>query len=82
MTYTIFTTPEQEAVLSWITQTFNKEHDQQLTNTEYVTQRLPQLLAPYREGYIHAVVTAVQTRFTAAPPAVQAQVIALLGGTV
>lgn len=78
-TYTLITDATQEAVLSWIVKNYNKEHDLKLSNADYVSLRLPQLLAPYAPAYQDAVGTAIKGGFAVASPAIQAQVLALLG---
>lgn len=79
--YTLTTDDAQEAVLSWIVKNYNLEHDLKLTNTDYVNLRLPQMLAPYVPAYQDAVGAAIKGGFKVASPAVQAQVLALLGAT-
>lgn len=77
--YTLTTNPAQEAVLTWITNTYNQEHDTKLTNQDYIGLRMPQLLSPYADAYHTALDTAIKSKFATADPGVQAQVVALLG---
>lgn len=77
-TYTLTTDPSQEALLTWIVDGFNKEHDAAVTNAGYVQMRLPQLMAPYVEAYRASVAQQIVTAFTAADAATQSQVLGLL----
>ena len=78
-TYTITTTPEQEAVLTFIVQRENAQKDTRYTNAQYVALRFAALLQPFQEVYNKAVVENVITKFRAADAATQASVLALLG---
>ncbi len=77
-TYQFSTTKEQEELLSWIVDTYNKAHDAQLTNEEFVDQRFPQLLAPYAEPYKAFIKSNLQAEFDAASEDVKSQILALL----
>ncbi len=76
--YLISTNEEQEAILGWLTATFNREHDSTFSNSEYVEMRFPQLLSPYEGPYNAAVLEKLQAQFTSADPSTQAQVKDLL----
>jgi hypothetical protein len=77
--YTISTTPDQDALLEWIVKQHNLERDSSLTVGDYISLRFPQLLAPYKAGFLATVQKTVSESFSKADPAVQAQVRVLLG---
>lgn len=77
--YTFETTPEQEALLTWVVTQGNRQKDLSLTNEEYIVSRLPELLAPYAEAYKQHLRSALAEKFEEVDPAVRAHVIALLG---
>ncbi len=78
MKYTIATTEEQEAVLTWLTAVSNRDHDTKLTNNEFMELRFAQMLAPFTGLYKEAVSEAVQKQFSKATPELQAQITSLL----
>lgn len=79
MTYTLTTSPQQEALLSWITKQYNLEHETQLTNIDYINMRFPQLLGPYASAYHEALSDSVAKALDQADPPTQAKVLSLLG---
>lgn len=76
--YTITTSAEQEDLLTWITLTYNAEHDAKLTNEEFIAFRFPQLLVPFAENFQRYRETLLTTKFFGAKPEVQAEVEKLL----
>lgn len=79
--YTITTTDEQEALLSWICSTFNAEHDASLTNQQFVALRFPQLIEPFVARYTAYLNDLLQTKFNEASAETQNTVLALLAIT-
>jgi hypothetical protein len=77
--YKLSTSLEQDAVLTFVTDTYNKEHDLALSNTEMLQLQFLRILSPHIEVYKGAVAAAVQTKFSEASPELQAQVLTLLG---
>lgn len=80
-TYNIVTTAPQEALLTWMVQQWNLEHDSSLTNAQFVLARFVALLEPFLARYKLAQGDAVRTAFAAADPTTQASVKSLLGVT-
>jgi len=76
--YTLTTTPDQEALLTWIVGQYNTEHDTQLTNTDYVALRFPQLLGPFRQQFQAHLAADITAKFAVADAATQQQVLTLL----
>lgn len=77
--YTFSTTPEQEALLSWIVQMGNAQKDTAYTNEQYVQLRFPELLVPYAEAYKKSLHQQLVTKFDAADPLTQADIKTKLG---
>lgn len=78
-TFKLDTTPEQDALLAWIVDNFNKERDEHLTVGEFISLRFPQLLAPFEEAFKESQKQNVSNQFLKASPQVKDQVRALLG---
>ncbi len=76
--YLVSTTEDQEAILTWLTATYNREHDSTFSNSEFIELRFPQLLSPYEGPYNAAVLQQLEAQFTSADPSTQAQVKGLL----
>lgn len=77
--YTLTTSPQQEAVLSWVVKQYNLEHDAQLTNTDYVNLRFPQLIGPYAATYQQSLNVSVVKALSGADAETQGKVLSLLG---
>lgn len=80
MQYVITTTAEQDKLLTWIVAQYNREHDSQLDNAQYITQRVPALLAPYESPFREYELASLVAKYTAAPKDIQVQVSRLLDG--
>lgn len=78
-TYTFTTTPQQEALLTWIVTQANAQKETSFTNAQYVQARFPTLLEPYLEHYKNAVAKTLTVKFNAADAATRQQVVELLG---
>lgn len=79
--YTLNTSVDQEALLTWIVQTYNTEHDTTLTNAQYVAFRFPTLLQPFAAQFRAHQLDDLKTRYSAADAPTQQQVKTLLGLT-
>lgn len=77
--YMFSTTPEQEALLSWIVATTNAQKNTSFTNAQYVQGRIADLLAPFATAFKESIQKQVQARFESADPATQAEIKSLLG---
>ncbi len=76
--YTVTTSADQEALLTWITHNYNIAHDTTLTNAQFAAARFPELLTPFAVPYSEAILAAVQAAFSEATAEVKASVLALL----
>lgn len=80
--YSLNTTLDQEALLTWVVGQYNAEHDTTFTNAQYVARRMPELLAPFAPRFRQATLDAVEQKFSDADAATQQQVKDILRVTV
>lgn len=76
--YTLATAPNQESLLTWVVAQYNAEHNTTLSNSDYITLRFPQLLAPFASLYQSYLAGQITKNYSAADAATQQQVLSLL----
>ena len=77
-TYTLTLTADQEALVQWLVQQYNLQHETSLDAQTFIASQLNSVLAPYAENYKQATLQKVQDAFTKADQKTQAQILALL----
>lgn len=78
ITYSVTPTADEEALLTWIVVGYNKAHDLNLSNQDFIGLRFVQLLEPYQKPFQEATLTALTSDFLKASSEVQGQIRNLL----
>lgn len=76
--YTVTLADDQNALVNWLTNKYNLEHDTKLDVQGFISAQLSAVLAPFAVSYKNTLLQEVVDTFNAADVTTQAQVKALL----